>query len=376
MTARIGFCCKYLHAGDPVGNMRVCATDRDLNGTTTTVAWLNRQTVNVAEQRLWDIMEHNIAAVGRMVELVGAGPVNQRMFRIGSELLPVYTEAHWRYFWQRADVRSRCEQLLAAVGARARELDVRLSFHPGQFCCLASDNAETVRRSLEEFEYHTDCARWMGYGTDWHDCGFKINVHLSGRLGAAGFRESLGRLSAEARNLITVENDEYQGSLDDVIGLGDQVAVVMDLHHHLLNAHEYIQAHDPRVQQVIDSWRGVRPVLHYSQSREDLLVGHDPEVLPDIDQLLAQGYKKTKLRAHSDFFWNQACNRWVLTFADRFHIQCEAKAKNLAVQQLIEFWTNSQSNSVKEIPQPLAGVFDSQLIDPATFSCAESVALV
>jgi UV DNA damage endonuclease len=237
-------------------------------------------------------------------------------------------------------VRAYCEQAFAQVGARARELDVRLSFHPGQFCCLASDNPDIVRRSIEEFEYHTDCARWMGYGAGWHDHGFKINVHLSGRLGAAGFRHSVGLLSPEARNLITVENDEYQGSLADVIGLGDTVAVVMDVHHHLLNAHEYIQATDPRVQQVVDSWRGVRPVMHYSQSREDLLVGHDPEQLPDLVQLMAQGVKKQKLRAHSDFYWNQACNRWALSFADRFDICCESKAKNLASSQLAAMLTS------------------------------------
>ena len=332
---RIGFCCKWLHPHDVVGDMKVSATDRELNGRTTTVAWLNRQSQAVAEDRLWEIMEHNIQSLSLMLETVGKLRPMQRMFRIGSELLPVYTEARWCYFWRRTDVRDYCARELARVGERARELDVRMSFHPGQFCCLASDNPEIVRRSLEEFEYHTDCARWMGYGNSWHDHGFKINIHMSGRLGSGGFRGSLNRLSPEARNLITVENDEYQGSLEDVIELGDQVAVVMDIHHHLLNAHEYIQSTDPRVQQVIDSWRGVRPVMHYSQSREDILVGHDPEVLPNIDQLIAQGFKKQRLRAHSDFLWNQACNRWALSFWDRFDICVEAKSKNLASSQLI-----------------------------------------
>ena len=328
MTARIGFCCKYLHDGDPVGNMRVCATDRDLNGTTTTVAWLNRQTVNVAEQRLWDIMEHNIAAVGRMVELVGAGPVNQRMFRIGSELLPVYTEAHWRYFWQRADVRARCEQLLAAVGARARELDVRLSFHPGQFCCLASDNAETVRRSLEEFEYHTDCARWMGYGQKFQD--FKCNVHIAGKLGAEGIIAALPKLSPEARNTITIENDETRWGIEESIKLRDHVALVLDIHHHWIRTGEYIEPDDDRVRYIIDSWRGVRPALHYSVSREDYLPNHDVNVRPNMADLLSQGYKKSKLRAHSDYYWNTAVNDWAAGFLDNFDIQCESKAKNLA----------------------------------------------
>ena len=50
------------------------------------------------------------------------------------------------------------------MGEASRELDVRLSMHPGQFTVLASDNPDIVNRSIEEFEYHVDIVRWMGYG--------------------------------------------------------------------------------------------------------------------------------------------------------------------------------------------------------------------
>jgi hypothetical protein len=49
-----------------------------------------------------------------------------------------------------------------------------------------------------------------------------------------------------------------------------------------------------------------------------------------MDQLLEAGYKKAKLRAHSDFFHNSAVNEWAWTFTDDFDVMCEAKAKNLA----------------------------------------------
>ena len=65
-------------------------------------------------------------------------------------------------------------------------------------------------------------------------------------------------------------------------------------------------------------------------SREDVLVDHDPDTRPDMDALLEQGYKKTKLRAHSDFYWNNAVNDWAGSFTKDFDIMCESKAKNLA----------------------------------------------
>ena len=70
--------------------------------------------------------------------------------------------------------------------------------------------------------------------------------------------------------------------------------------------------------------------------REDILVDHDTATRPDLAQLLNRGFRKQKLRAHSDFLWNSAVNEWALTFSEDWDIQVEAKGKNLASQQLYE----------------------------------------
>jgi UV DNA damage repair endonuclease len=209
--------------------------------------------------------------------------------------------------------------------------------HPGQFCVLASTTDDIVERSIEEFEYHADMARWMGYGQQFQD--FKINVHISGRQGPDGIRKVLPRLSTAARNCITIENDENSWGLDASLELEKDVPLVLDIHHHWIRTGEYIQANDDRVKRVADSWRGVRPAMHYSVSREDYLVGFDHTVLPDMTALLAAGYKKQKLRAHSDFYWNTAANDWALSFNNDFDIMCESKAKNLASTRLYEHRT-------------------------------------
>jgi len=256
--------------------------------------------------------------------------------RLGSEMLQGYTHEDWIPFWKQQDVQDHCAKIFAPIGTRARDLGVRLSFHPGQFCVLASESAEIVERSILEFEYHADMARWMGYGASWHDHGFKINVHLSGKGGATKFLKTLGRLTPEARNLMTIENDEMTNGLDFTLAVAEHVALVLDVHHHWINTGEYIEPQDVRTSRVIDSWRGVRPAMHFSTSREDILVDHDRSVRPDLAELLARGYKKQKLRAHSDFCWNSAVNDWVLGFADQFDIQVEAKGKNLARDQLYQ----------------------------------------
>ena len=336
MTARIGFCCKWLNDPTECGGMKVNAKDRELNGRSTTMRWL-REHADQAEQRQWDIMNHNAQAALNMVERVGSLPHHLRMVRLGSEMLQGYTEPNWIDWWQQADIQRHLEKIFAPVGHRARELGVRLSFHPGQFCVLASDNDGIVERSILEFEYHADMARWMGYGNAWHDHGFKINIHLSGKGGPEKFLRSLGKLSPEARNLITIENDEISNGLDLTLLVADNVALVLDIHHHWVKTGEYIDPKDDRVQRVVESWRDVRPAMHYSVSREDILVDHDTRVRPDLVGLLARGHKKQQLRAHSDFYWNSAVNEWAAGFSDQFDIQCEAKGKNLARDGFAKF---------------------------------------
>jgi len=128
--------------------------------------------------------------------------------------------------------------------------------------------------------------------------------------------------------------------IDASLELAEHVALVLDIHHHWVASGEYILPTDDRFLRIVDSWRGVRPVIHYSVSREDYLVDFDPTVLPNRDLLLEQGYKKAKLRAHSDYMWNSAVNDWALSFRDHADIMVESKAKNLASIALYKHQVN------------------------------------
>jgi UV DNA damage repair endonuclease len=332
---KIGFACKWIDEPRQVDGIKPRDDCKKYNTGATTVAWLNRQSRQVAEQKLWDLMVQNIEATRLLVERVGKLDEELRMVRLSSDILPVYTEASWSYFWRQPDVREYCERHFGLVGSSARASGTRLSFHPGQFTVLASDNPDIVQRSIEEFEYHVDMARWMGYGQTFQD--FKINVHISGRQGPVGIRRVLGRLTPEARNTITIENEEMSHGLDDCLTISDVVPIVLDIHHHWIREGEYINPTDDRVKRVVDSWRGVRPVCHYSVSREDTLVGHCVRTLPDHKILLESGHKKQRLRAHSDFYWNHAVNKWALGFRQSHDIMCESKGKNLASFALKEY---------------------------------------
>jgi len=334
MTNKIGFACKWIDEPRQVDGIKATDSAKQYNTSTTTVAWLKRQTPAKADEKLWDLVKYNIEAVKKLVTKVGTLDEHLRMVRIGSDILPLYTYPDYKYFYAERSVRDYAEREFRKVGQIARDRGVRLSFHPGQFCVLASESDDVVNRSIEEFEYHADMARWMGYGVRYQD--FKINVHIAGRKGPQGIKDVFGRLSPEARNCLTIENDEMSWGLDASLELANTCALVLDIHHHWIRTGEYISPKDDRCLRVIDSWRGVRPVIHYSLSREDVLINHCTNTLPNHTQLLAEGYKKAKLRAHSNFYWNKPANNWALSFNDQFDIMCESKAKNLASFALYE----------------------------------------
>ncbi len=321
---RIGFACKIQDQPDkPVAA---------LNTTTTTLTWLDNQTRQKAVDRLWEIMQRNVGVLQRQMVWLATLEPKHRMFRLTSDVLPAYTHENWLWFYFEADVQQYLETELLKVGDLARKHDIRLSFHPGQFCVLASDRPDVVENSIAEFEYHCDLIRYMGFGKQFQD--FKCNVHIGGKLGPQGIRRALTQLSREARNVLTIENAEFSWGLDDSLELVSDCALVLDIHHHWIMTGEYIEPDDPRIEQVIESWRGVRPVIHYSVSREDVVVDHCSNTKPDLGELKSMGFTKAKLRAHSDYYWNKSCNQWALSHNVWADIMCESKQKNLAAHQL------------------------------------------
>ena len=307
-----------------------------MNQGVVTVTTLSRLDGVRRVEKLLEVLRRNLQSLHLQLAEVARHPPYRRILRVGSGVLPVYSHPIGRSLYQEAEVRALVEAGLAHAGERAHEANIRIGFHPDQYCVLNSANSVTLANSVAEIEYHTDILRMMGLSGGWHPAGTHINIHGGGRgAGTEGFIQGFRRLSDEARGLLTVENDEISFGLEDLLPLAEHLPIVLDLHHHWVKSQgEYIRPEDPRVVLVRQSWRGVRPVAHVSVSREDLLAGHPTDVLPDFAALATAGLKARDLRAHSDRMWNHAVNRLVLAHLSWADFEIEAKAKNLAADDL------------------------------------------
>lgn len=341
-SPRIGFACQYKHPQRSLSVAELKSFEGPLNPRTTTLRWMDGVAPQLAREKLLEVVLHNLAAQLKLLAYVGQLPPALRMLRLSSDLLPFYSHARLRDFYRDPAIEQQLVPGFAAIGELARSLDIRLSFHPGQYCVLGSDNPGVVENSVAEFEYHADMIRMMGYGRRFQD--LKCNVHIAGRLGVEGTRAVWARLSEVARNCITFENDEKTYGLDHCLQMVDLAPVVLDIHHCWINENDYIAPDSPRVQRVIDSWRGVRPTMHYSQPPEHLQeLGFDAEHKLEMDALL-QVVAKRDLYAHSNRMWNRWTNDYALQFLDRFDIMLEAKDKNLAALGFYEY-----SNCLKNL---------------------------
>lgn len=339
--ARLGFACMYRHPLRSLTLKELEVIEKAFNPRTTTLRWINGATVEAAAEKLRQLVEHNLEAQLRLLAYVAELPAPLRMLRLSSDLLPLYSHPQVTGFYQEPSLQAYLHTRFAEIGAFARAHDIRLSFHPGQYCVLGSDRPEVVDNSVAEFEYHADMIRMMGYGQRFQD--FKCNVHIAGRLGGAGVRTTWPRLSVEARNTITFENEEKVYGVDDCLALADLAPVVLDIHHCWINESAYIAPDDPRVERIVDSWRGVRPAMHYSQPPEHLQsLGFTPDTPLDMDKLLEQ-VNKRDLYLHSARMWNHCTNTYALRFLDRFDIMFEAKDKNLATLEFYQRYLAAES---------------------------------
>ena len=85
------------------------------------------------------------------------------MYRISSDLAPYVTHPDMPQFHGQIE---ECAEQLAAVGAKERALDLRLSFHPSQYILLNSPDQSIVTKSIADLQAQARMLDAMGLGPE------------------------------------------------------------------------------------------------------------------------------------------------------------------------------------------------------------------
>jgi UV DNA damage endonuclease len=228
-----------------------------------------------------------------------------------------------------------CREELAAVGARAREADVRLSTHPGQYIVLNSEDPLVRASAAREVELQAALLDAMGAGPE------AVSVlHVGGAAG--GLQAALGRfetglesLSNAARARLVIENDDRTFGLGHVLELHRRTGlpVVWDILHHHCNDPDGIPDREA-LELALATWpAGVTPKIHYSTPKTALEVRSRK-----VGRRVERSWVLPQLRAHADMIDPIGFEHFLRETAAglAFDIMLEAKGKDLALLRLRE----------------------------------------
>lgn len=240
---------------------------------------------------------------------------NIKLFRISSEMFP------WASEYELEDLPDfeNIKTCLEIAGKYADVTGQRLSFHPGQFNCLASDKPHVIENSLKDLEIHSKIFDLMQRPKSTYA---KINIHLgstcNGNLeqAAYNFCKNFDQLSDNMKSRLTVENDDKVNMfsakfLYEKIYKQIGIPIVFDAHHFELGPQD--SSYEDAYLMAYESWGNVRPTFHYSNSKKT--------------------YEDDSCRvytAHSDYYYKP-----FVAVKDNVDVMLEAKMKEKALQKYL-----------------------------------------
>jgi UV DNA damage endonuclease len=252
-----------------------------------------------------------------------------RMYRMTSDLAPYATHPDLPQFHDQVE---ECAEELARVGALARELDVRLSSHPGQYIVLNSENERVVEGAIRDLEVQAALFDRMGCGPE-----AVVVLHVGGAQGDAlgRFEAGFERLSDAARARLVIENDDRTFGLNDVLELHRRTGlrVVWDILHHHCNDPDGIPDREA-LELALATWPDdVTPKIHYSTPKTAM-----EERKKKVGRKTVTEWVLPQLRAHADMIDPIAFAQFLRETAAGldFDVMLEAKGKDLALLRLRE----------------------------------------
>jgi UV DNA damage endonuclease len=248
-----------------------------------------------------------------------------RMYRMASGLAPYATHPDLPQFHSQVE---ECAEELAEMGATARRMGLRLSFHPSQYIVLNTPDDDLAARSAADVEVQAAILEAMGL-----DDEAVVTLHVGGaygdkEAGRARFARRYEQLAAVAQRRLVLESDDSRFGVGDVLWLHERTGtrVAFDAHHfHCYNPDGMAMVE--AAQACLDTWRGwaARPKVHFSSPRTDWGFRYGSDEKP----------RAPNWASHAEFVDPFAFIGFYRALADAApDVMVEAKAKDVAVAQL------------------------------------------
>jgi len=202
--------------------------------------------------------------------------------------------------------------LLKLIGDKIKLNCIRVSYHPGPFNVLASENISVISKTISELNKHAELMDLMGLDQNTF---YPINIHINSTKptreeASKRFCDQFQNLSDSCKKRLTIENDDspnqysvkfLYNNVYKIIG----IPIVVDSLHY--KCHSDNMEWEDTLRLGISTWK-VKPIVHHSSSTK---LHEDP---------------KSKLISHADFLYEK-----FESFDIEVDIELECKQKDLAL---------------------------------------------
>ncbi|SHI45278.1 UV-damage endonuclease [Clostridium cavendishii DSM 21758] len=222
-----------------------------------------------SEEKLIEILKYNLEDLKYI--LMDNLKNNIYMFRISSDIVPLGSHEINTFDWS-----NYFKNELREIGNYAKNNNIRLSMHPGQYTVINSPDPNIVSKSIRDIEYH--CLFLDSLDVDYSN---KIVLHIGGVYGDKNasikrFINSFDSLSTSAQKRLIIENDEKNFSLDEVFYISKTLNIPMvydNLHNDCYGDNNY--SFYDIYSKVITTWKECdgQMKVHYSQQALDKKMG-------------------------------------------------------------------------------------------------------
>ena len=254
-----------------------------VEGTTIRTCRMNAAT----QERMASLVSQNLDTLDRILDYNRTN--NIRMFRISSDIIPFGSNKAVSFPWKTLYAKE-----LQSLGSKAKQHDIRVSMHPGQYTVLNSPHAHVVENAIRDLAYHCDFLDAIGM-----DATHKIILHIGGIYGdkpaaIARFKSNYISLDGRIKQHLVIENDDTCYTIDDALTIGKElnIPVVFDTLHHAINPPPTSQSAIEWLCACTQTWHAKDGTqkIHYSQQAVGKRAGSHSDTI-DLPTFMA--FRKT-----------------------------------------------------------------------------------
>lgn len=183
---------------------------------------------------------------------------NIHFYRMSSKIIPLATKEDVCF-----DYISKYKDYYDRIGSIINENNMRVDFHPDQYCVLNSTNKDVINSTIDTLKYHYNLLKAMNIKNKV--LILHIGSSVFGKYNSIKrFINCFNKLPKYIKECIVIENDDKVFNADDILSISKilNIPMVLDYHHYNCNKS------DINIKEIFNTWKGRNRVkIHFSSPR-------------------------------------------------------------------------------------------------------------